>query len=166
MVLAQLTFVGCLPCTRHCAGHHTHVTSLDPPKHLPTTSEASSIVIPILQMKKVRHWEVRSHNTSARAEILTQFCQTWEPSLRSTRPQAHQGKQILRATIPRSMSTYTKRYTARNTEPCHYIEISKHSGTYMPAKNQTKIHDGPTWRKLRDKNLPSKIGTLGGDSFL
>lgn len=57
MVFVTANIVGCLPCTRHCAGHHTHVTSLDPPKHLPTTSEASSIVIPILQMKKVRDIE-------------------------------------------------------------------------------------------------------------
>lgn len=92
--LQQLTFVGCLPRTRHCAGHHTHVTSLEPPKHLPTTSEASSIVIPILQMKKVRHREVGGHATRARAGVLTQFCLTWESSPRSTRPRTHPGKHI------------------------------------------------------------------------
>lgn len=62
-----VTFVGCLPCTRHCAGHHTHVTTLDPPKHLPTTSEASSTVVPILQIKKVREQEVRGHTARAGA---------------------------------------------------------------------------------------------------
>lgn len=51
MGCARLTFVGCLPWTRQRVGHHTHVTSLDPPTHLPTVSEASGIVIPTLQME-------------------------------------------------------------------------------------------------------------------
>lgn len=126
---------GCLPCTRHCAGHHTHVTSLDPPKHLPTTSEASSIVIPILRRRKVRHREVRGHAASARAGTLTQFCLTWEPSLRSTRPQTHHSKHRSRHTTPRAMSTYTKRYTARNTEPCHYIDIQTQGYTHASKES-------------------------------
>lgn len=117
MAFGAATLLECLPCTEHCAGHHTHVTSLDSPKHLPTTSEASSIVIPILQMKEVRHREVRGHTTSARA---------WSPH---QGPQGHEHTKanMLRHTMPRSRSTYTKRYTAGNTEPCHYIKISKHA---------------------------------------
>lgn len=50
------------------------------------------------------------------------------------------------------MSTYTKRNTAGNTERCHYVKISKHNGTYMPAKNQTQL-----LMALREENSEAQI---------
>lgn len=37
-------------------------------------------------------------------------------------------------------------------------ETSKPRGAYMPAKNETKFHDGAICREARERNQPSKTG--------
>lgn len=134
-LIVSVTLVGCLPCTRHCAGHHTHVTTLDPPKHLPTTSEASSTVIPILQIKKVREQEVRGHSARARAgnpdPILSDL---------GIHSEVHKATHTSRQTRTKTRNAQIHEHTHRQTHDEKYRILPLHKDT----QTQQDIHASKT----------------------
>ena len=137
-LIVSAALAGCLPRTGHCAGHHTHVTTLDPPKHLPTTSEASSTVIPILQIKKVREQEVRGHSIKARAgnpdPILSDL---------GIHSEVHKATHTSRQTRTKTRSTQTHEHIHQKTHEEHRI-------LPLPKDTQTQQHIHAS--KMSDRN--------------